>query len=62
MPLKLSAHILRASLQDFLFISGQIPLDPKTMDIVSSDFDNQVNHDFVITEIIEKNQQTLITQ
>ena len=45
---------------DFLFISGQIPLDPKTMDIVSPDFDNQVEQVICnLREIIEKNQQTL---
>jgi len=26
----------------FLFISGQIPLDPKTMDIIDSNFESQV--------------------
>ena len=31
---------------DFVFLSGQIPLDPKTMQLVSGSFEDQVNRVF----------------
>ena len=37
-PSAIGAYSQAIKAGDFMYISGQIPLDPKTMDIVSKDF------------------------
>ena len=41
-PSAIGAYSQAIKAGDFIFISGQIPLDPSTMEIVSDDFSEQV--------------------
>ena len=42
-PSAIGAYSQAIKAGDFMYISGQIPLDPETMDIVSKDFKNQIS-------------------
>ena len=42
-PSAIGAYSQAIKVNNMIFISGQIPLDPKTMEIVSGNFDSQVN-------------------
>ena len=41
-PSAIGAYSQAIKAGDFIFMSGQIPLDPSTMEIVSDDFSDQV--------------------
>mgnify|MGYP001094677658 FL=1 len=42
-PSAIGAYSQAIKANNMVFISGQIPLDPKTMEVVSDNFDSQVN-------------------
>ena len=45
-PSAIGAYSQAVLTNNFLFISGQIPLVPSTMDIISTDFNKQINQVF----------------
>ena len=48
-PSAIGAYSQAIKAGDFIYISGQIPLDSKTMELVSEDFNDQINQ--VITNL-----------
>ena len=45
-PSAIGTYSQAAQVGDFVFLSGQIPLDPKTMEIVGGDFENRARQVF----------------
>ncbi len=45
-PSAIGAYSQAVLVNNFLFISGQIPLVPSTMEVISADFDKQINQVF----------------
>ena len=59
-PSAIGAYSQAIKAGNYIFISGQIPLDPDTMEVISEDFIPQINQVFInLSEIVKESGCTL---
>ena len=59
-PSAIGAYSQAIKAGNYIFISGQIPLDPDTMEVISEDFIAQINQVFInLSEIVKESGCTL---
>ena len=59
-PSAIGAYSQGIKAGNYIFISGQIPLDPDTMEVISEDFIPQINQVFInLSEIVKESGCTL---